>query len=147
MSAWRGVLAWPRRRWVVAAAWAIGTVLVVGVPTAMIPTPIFGREIPTTWWAWPVLVATAVVGGLLGATYVRGAEEKLDARGLAGGLLAYFAVGCPVCNKLALVALGYAGAMQWFAPVQPWLGVLALVLLAYALDRRLRGEIACPVPR
>lgn len=145
MTAWRAVLEWPARRWIVAGAWAVGTVLLIGLPTAMIPNPVFGREIPTTWWAWPVLLATAVSGGLLGATYIRGAEEKVSSSGMAGGLLAYFAVGCPVCNKLALLALGYAGALQWFAPVQPWLGVVGLALLVYALDRRLRGEIACPV--
>ena len=47
---------------------------------------------------------------------------------------------------LALLALGYAGALQWFAPVQPVLGVIGLVLLVWALDRRLRGEIACALP-
>ena len=128
------------------AAWAIGTVLVVGLPTAMIPNPVFGRDVPTTWWAWPVLVATAVLGGLLGATYVRAGDEKVPSSGLVGGLLAYLAVGCPVCNKVALLALGYAGALQWFAPVQPVLGVIGLVLLVWALDRRLRGEIACALP-
>jgi hypothetical protein len=51
-----------------------------------------------------------------------------------------------VCNKLALIALGYTGALQWFAPVQPVLAVAGIVLLAYALRRRLAGEIACPVP-
>ena len=145
-TAWRALLGWPRRRWAVAAAWAIGTVLVVGLATAMIPNPVFGRDVPTTWWAWPVLVATAVLGGLLGATYVRPGDEKVPSSGLVGGLLAYLAVGCPVCNKVALLALGYAGALQWFAPVQPVLGVIGLVLLVWALDRRLRGEIACALP-
>ena len=90
-TAWRALLGWPRRRWAVAAAWAIGTVLVVGLPTAMIPNPVFGRDVPTTWWAWPVLVATAVLGGLLGATYVRAGDEKVPSSGLVGGLLAYLA--------------------------------------------------------
>ena len=144
-EAWRAVIAWPARRRLVAAAWAFGTILLIGVPTAMIPTPYFGREIATTWWAWPVLVATAMAGGLLGATYIRSDEQdRTSSSGVAGGVLAYVAVGCPVCNKLALLALGYAGALQWFAPVQPWLGVLGLGLLVVGLDRRLRGEIACP---
>jgi hypothetical protein len=85
---------------------------------------VFGRDVPVTWWSWPVLLATAILGGLL----------------------TYFAVGCPVCNKIALLLLGYAGALEWFAPVQPYLGVLALVLLAWALRERLAGERACPMP-
>lgn len=63
----------------------------------------------------------------------------------AGGLLTFFAVGCPVCNKLVLLALGYAGAMTWFQPVQPVLQVLAVTLLGLALVQRLRGELACTV--
>lgn len=145
-GAWASLAAWPQRRWWVALLGGAATVLVVGLPTAMIPNPVFGREIPTTGWAWPVLAATAVLGGLLGATYVRGAGDEAGSRaGVAGGLLAYFAVGCPVCNKLALLALGYAGALQWFAPIQPWLAAGGVLLLGYALDRRLRGEVACPV--
>jgi hypothetical protein len=141
---------WTARRWLSAAAAAVGTVLVVAVPTAMIPNPVFGREIPVTWWSWPTLAVTAVLGGLLAATYVRAPGEAsgpsaLDRRGTAGGLLTFFAVGCPVCNKLVLLALGYTGALQWFAPVQPLLAVGGLVLLGWALRVRLRGQLACPV--
>lgn len=143
---------WSLRRWVVAAAATVLTALVVAVPTAMVPTPVFGREIPTTWWAWPVLALTAVLSGLLFATYVRepGAGDttsaSIDRRGAAGGLLTFFAVGCPVCNKLALVALGYAGALQWFAPVQPFLAVAGVALLSWALRARLRGQLSCATP-
>jgi hypothetical protein len=142
---------WSPRRWWAAAAAAVATALVVALPTAMIPNPVFGREIPTTWWAWPTLALTAVLGGLLVATYVREpgsaplSSGGLDRRGTVGGLLSFFAVGCPVCNKLALIALGYTGALQWFAPVQPLLAVGGVVLLAWALRSRLRGQLACPV--
>ena len=142
---------WSPRRWWAAAAAAAATALVVALPTAMIPNPVFGREIPTTWWAWPTLALTAVLGGLLVATYVREpgsaplSSGGLDRRGTVGGLLSFFAVGCPVCNKLALIALGYTGALQWFAPVQPLLAVGGVVLLAWALRSRLRGQLACPV--
>ncbi|UNX56535.1 hypothetical protein MF406_01470 [Georgenia sp. TF02-10] len=65
--------------------------------------------------------------------------------GMAGGILAWFAVGCPVCNKLALLALGYSGAITWFTPVQPFLALGALILTGVALVWRLRGQVACPV--
>ena len=148
-SMWSVLRSWPARRWWVAAAWAIGTVLVVGLPTVLIPNSVFGRDIPVTWWAWPVLLVTAVLAGLVGATYVRSPttpSTKESTSGMVGGVLAYFAVGCPVCNKIALLAFGYSGALQWFAPAQPVLGVLGIVLLAWALRRRLLGEIACAVP-
>jgi hypothetical protein len=152
---WETMTMWSRRRWYAAAAAAVATVLVIAVPTAMIPTPIFGRQIPPTWWSWPVLVVTAAMSGLLLATYVRqpgdapaaeDAEAQLDKKGVVGGFLTYLAVGCPVCNKIALIALGSAGALQWFAPIQPYLGVAALAVLAWGLKARLDGERACPVP-
>jgi hypothetical protein len=140
---------WSTRRWVVAALTAVATVLVVGIPTVLIPNPVFGREIGITWWAWPALVVTAVLSGLITATYVRSPydppKDTTSRWGIAGGLLAYFAVGCPVCNKVVLIALGYTGALQWFAPVQPVLAVGGIVLLAWALRARLRGERSCAV--
>lgn len=148
LGPWASLRAWAPRRWLVAFGGAAATVAVVGLTTAMIPNPVFGRAIPTTWWAWPVLVVTGVLAGLLGATYVRRPDAPAagSRAGMLGGLLGYFAVGCPVCNKIALLALGYTGALQWFAPVQPWLAAAGLALLGYALDRRLRGEVACRVP-
>lgn len=144
--------AWPLRRWLLALATAVGMAVFIGVPTDLVPNPVFGRDVPPTWWAWPSLVVSSVLAGLLAATYVASPVAdspetgRTKRRGLAGGVLTLFAVGCPVCNKLVLLALGYAGAMTWFQPVQPFLQALAVALLAAALLQRLRGEIACAVP-
>ena len=144
------LLEWPARRWAVTVGAAIAFAFTIAIPTALIPNPIFGRKIPPTWWSWPALIVSSVLGGLLVATYVRDPANDDDVanrrKGTAGGLLTFFAVGCPVCNKLALLALGYTGALQWFGPIQPYLGAIGVVLLAWALRVRLRGEVACPVP-
>jgi len=103
--------AWPARRWAAAAAASVTFALLVAVPTDLVDTPVFGREIPPTWWAWPALLASSVLGGLLVATYVSpvlGDTAPVRRGGYAGGLLTFFAVGCPVCNKLVLLALGSA---------------------------------------
>lgn len=166
MDAWAGLRAmgtWGARRWWVALAGAVATALAIGLPTDVIPNPIFGREIPPTWWSIPVLAVTSALSGLLLATYVTvgavKAQPETDAQAeadvprserggaVAGGLLAMFAVGCPVCNKVVLIALGTSGAMNWFAPVQPILAVASIALLAYALRARLAGLVACPTPR
>lgn len=139
---------WPSRRWLAAGVAAVAVALLIGLPTDVIPNPVFGRPVPVTWWSYPVLAITSVLGGLLVATYVSAGDDDLDRAGRAGGaggLLSFFAVGCPVCNKLVIVALGTTGALEWFAPVQPWLAVLSIVLLAWALVARLRGEVACRV--
>ncbi len=131
---------------------AIGVALLIGIPTDVIPNPVFGRPVPVTWWSYPTLAITAVLGGLLAATYVRAtadaaaASDEIDAptrNGGIAGLLSFFAVGCPVCNKLVIVALGATGARQWFEPVQPVLAVGSIVLLAWALRARLRSADSC----
>ncbi len=144
--------AWSRRRWASAAVATVATILVLGLPTDLIPNPVFARQVEAPWWTWPALLVTSVLSGLLFATYVRepgGGHVEVDAdgkRGIAGGLLTFFAVGCPVCNKLVILALGYAGALKWFEPVQPFLGAVAIGLLVWALRARLRGQLACAVP-
>lgn len=144
----RELRGWEARRWVVAVATAIGTILFVGIPTVLIPNPWFGREIPPTDWAWPSLIANAVLAGLVAATYVRrkdaaAPEAKGGKLSVIGGFATFFAVGCPVCNKLVLLALGYSGAIQFFEPVQPYLAVGATLLLAWAFVVRVRKEYSC----
>jgi hypothetical protein len=144
-------MSWPLRRWAAAGASSVVFAALVAIPTDLIDTPLFSRDIPPTWWAWPALAVSSLLAGLLIATYVAVPEAARDDRssrrgGYVGGLLTFFAVGCPVCNKLVLVALGSAGALTWFQPVQPLLQLAAIAVLAWALWRRLRGERACELP-
>ncbi|MDP9801263.1 hypothetical protein J2S49_001339 [Arcanobacterium wilhelmae] len=151
--AWVGIKSWSARAWLVAAAGALGTALLIGFATVLIPNSVFGRDIAPVAWNYPVWIATAVLTGLLLGTYVGtpagdvGAQPSTDrgSLGLLGTALGWFAVGCPVCNKIALLALGYSGAISYFAPLQPLLAVAALGLLVYALIRRLSGQVACTV--
>ncbi|MGB0114685.1 MAG: hypothetical protein WBP59_15815 [Ilumatobacteraceae bacterium] len=150
---------WTGERWRFAVAMAAVSALVIGLPTDVIPNPVFGRQgTPVEPWAVPVLVVTAVLSGILVATYLRadevantadagdaGSIDQPSRFGGLGGLLSFFAVGCPICNKVVVIALGASGATTWFAPVQPFLGVVALALLVWAVRARLRGEVACPV--
>jgi hypothetical protein len=149
---------WTARRWRVAVLGAIATAILVALPTAVIPNPIFGRAVEVTWWSYPIVVLTGILGGLLLATYVKEPwqtdpassgevveEAKASKFGLAGAFVAYFAVGCPVCNKLVLIALGTSGAMTWFAPVQPFLAVASVILMAVALRIRLKNQVSCSV--
>lgn len=140
---------WSVRRFIVAMI-AGGIWLVIsGIPTDIMDTSLFTRMTPVVWWNYPFWAGGAVLVGLLVATYVAesgagpvgGSQEKNVA---GGGLLSVFAIGCPVCNKLVVMALGYGGAMTYFAPVQPLLGFLSVGLLLYALRLRSRNGGACP---
>ncbi|MFE5602242.1 hypothetical protein ACFQ8O_24020 [Streptomyces coelicoflavus] len=148
---------WRSRQWTVAGAGALATAVLVGAPTDVVPNPLFGRSVPVQWWNYPALAVTAVLAGIVLSTYVRGPAVREPSSspesraadggrlGAIGGVLSFFAVGCPVCNKLVLVLLGASGALSYWAPLQPLLAVLSAVLLAEAALRRLSSQTECPV--
>lgn len=150
-------LTWAPRRWLIAALVAAGTYLFFGATTAVLANPVFGRAVPPTSWSGNVLLASAILSGLLAATYVRNdgpapirlapvevtPGTRTAKAGILGSLLAYLAIGCPVCNKLALLLLGTTGALNLYAPIQPYLGAAGLALLLVGLIVRLRGEASC----
>jgi hypothetical protein len=134
-SCFTNLFTWPRRRWLVAIGASLATFALIGIPV--------------TDWSLKVLILSSVLSGMLMATYIKTetsvAEDKSLKIGGAGGFLAFFAIGCPVCNKVALLALGYSGALQYFAPIQPYLATASILLLGYALRKRLIGESQCAV--
>lgn len=134
------------------ASLVAGTVafLLIGVPTALVVTPLFGRSVPPRWYDYAILGASSLLIGMIwAARSPAAADEELPAdaadeqlgrrRSVLGGTLTFLAVGCPVCNKIALLVLGASGALAWFAPIQPVIGAAAVALLAVTLRRRLRG--------
>ena len=120
---------------------AVIYLLAVGIVTAVIPTPLFVRMTPVTssnlvFWIVPALL----VGPLIASSIVPIAPRTCDVanRTVAGGVLSFLAVGCPLCNKLVVLALGTSGALTAFEPIQPLLGLVSVGLLGYALWLRLR---------
>ncbi|WP_413810469.1 hypothetical protein [Streptomyces sp. OE57] len=143
--------AWTPRQWAAAVAVALVAGAAIGVPTGVVPTPFYTRMTPVLWWNYPVWVVSSLLMGLLVATYVNGppaarGDGPRGRRALLGGVLSAFAVGCPICNKLVVLALGVSGALSYWAPAQPLLAMASLALLAHALVRRLRTAAACPAP-
>jgi hypothetical protein len=126
----------------------VAAALLTGVPTDIVPTGLFGRMTPVRWWDYPVWALSALLLGLIAATYVSAPRLRRERTGLAfgGGLIAYVAVGCPICNKLVVAALGAGGALAYFEPIQPALAGASLALLAATFVARLRGLAACRPP-
>lgn len=142
---------WETRQWATAVGVAVLVAAVIGVPTGVVPTSLYTRMTPVLWWNYPVWGVSSVLMGLLAATYAgapraSAVEKPRSARALAAGVLSAFAVGCPICNKLVVLALGVSGALSYWAPAQPVLALASLALLGHALIRRLRTVEACPVP-
>lgn len=137
---------WSWQRWITASVAALLTATLIGVPTGMIHTNFYTRMTPVLWWNIPIWLASALLTGLVLATYVHspsGATKTVSGRLGTGGVLSLFAVGCPICNKLVVALIGVSGALNLWAPIQPVLGIGSLGLLLYALRLRLRSEQAC----
>lgn len=135
------------RRLAVGIVAAVVVGLAIGIPTGIIQTPWYTRMTPVLWWNYPVWALSALLSGALAATYVRDPSVPVPTteggKTFVGTMLSLFAVGCPICNKLVVLALGVSGALNWFAPIQPLLAVASLGLLAYALWARRRTTLAC----
>jgi hypothetical protein len=153
------------------ALWTLVTLASFGLVTAIIPNPVFGRGVPVEPFAVVVWLASAPLIGMVMATYFvpvpasgpvlldngQGPSNgKPSARrdgttmGSIGGFAAFLAIGCPTCNKIALLLLGASGATSVFAPIQPLIGAASLALLAGTLVWRLRLRArggGCEVPQ
>jgi hypothetical protein len=145
----RRLLAW-------AAAWAVVSGVAFGLVSAIIPNPVFGRSVPPTDAGIAIWLVSSPLMGLLIATYTAppvaavptplvmlspgppADERRGSLLASVGSFGAFLAIGCPVCNKVALVLLGTSGALSLWAPIQPLVGVASLVLLAGTLAWRLR---------
>jgi hypothetical protein len=110
------------------------------IPTAIINNPWFTRMTPVYADQYFFWIGTSLLTGALLATYFGGFRiDRAAGAGAAGGAMVYLAFGCPICNKLIVALLGAGGAMDYFAPAQPFLGGLGLFAAAAALGYRLRA--------
>jgi hypothetical protein len=128
---------------------SLATLAIIGMTTDVISNPWFERKVPVQTFDWIVLIAISVLTGALVATYFLGQSSLVGTRtGVGSGVLGWFAVSCPLCNKIVLVLLGTSGATSLFEPIQPVLGALAIVLAVGALAVRIRMLLrgTCPVP-
>jgi hypothetical protein len=136
------------RYWLVAALGTVAALMLLGIPTAVIPNPFFIRMTPTETFNVVVWLASAPLIGLLIATYVGPPGHAIGhdrgelgaARTTLGGVAAYLAIGCPICNKVVVAALGVSGALSIFAPIQPLIGAASVALLGGTLAWRLRDR-------
>lgn len=56
---------WTVRQHLAANGFSVGFALLIGIPTVLTPTPVFGRVIPVVAWNYPVWIAMSILAGML----------------------------------------------------------------------------------
>lgn len=140
------------RFWGLSALYTLGAAMFIGLPTVLIPNPLFTRMTPTSLQDYVIWgISVALVGPLiaLATLYPTAPTTNQTKRSPAGGgraltgtLLSFLSVGCPVCNKVVVLLLGATGAMTFFNPLRPFLGIASVVLLSVTLFLRMRGLLS-----
>lgn len=134
------------RGWTLAIAGAFATLVVVGVFASLIENPLFDRKLAARPQDYVIWVSTAALGGLILGTYAVAPALTNQGKAASGGLLSAIAVGCPVCNKIAVALLGTSGALNFFGPSQIFIGIASLLLLSWTLLLRVQAVAGtCPI--
>lgn len=132
--------------WLAAVTAGLLVLLAIGGTTAIFENDFFGRMTPVRAQDYVFWILSAVLVGLLAGTFVVSRASEHAGKAVAGGFFADIAVGCPICNKIVVAALGTSGALTFFEPLQLFIGIGSVALLAFALLLRARSiGGTCPV--
>jgi len=142
------------KTWLRAVPLSLLALVIIAIPSDLIENRLFGRPVAPGPVDYAILAITASLIGLIFAirpdVRAAGLEGDLDRQSTQtvwGGFVSFLAVGCPVCNQAVVALVGTSGALSWWAPVQPIVGLGAIALLGWALNRRLHtySLSACPI--
>ena len=141
-AAWRQVAGWliaPKPLGLGLAAALVSTA-VQAIPTAVIPNPFFVRMTPVRPQDYAFLGVSSLLIGVIFSTFgLRKGTVSCQNRVFGGGLLSTLAIGCPICNHVVVALIGISGALIYWAPLQPAVGVTAVVVLLLTLHKRLQA--------
>ncbi len=134
------------RGWTLAIIGGIVSLLLIGIVASLFDNPVFSRQLEARPQDYVIWVLTALLGGLILGTFAVADTSANQGKAATGGFLSVIAVGCPICNKVAVMLLGTSGALNFFGPSQLFIGIASLLLLAWTLLLRAQAVVgACPV--
>ena len=121
--------------------------LVLGIPTAVIPNPYFTRMTPIYWFDYFYLIADSLLLGIyFGLVISKKLTRRSDGKIASGGLAGFFGIACPICNKLLLWLFGATWLLQYFEPIRPFVGLLSVIILLWAI-RSVRQPAYCHIEK
>jgi predicted ABC-type exoprotein transport system permease subunit len=109
--------------------------LLFGIPTSLIPNPLFMRMTQTNLLDYFLLISTSLLLGAYLGLYrqKKSHSSKACKASYAGGAAGFFGFACPICNKLLVMLLGLAGVVMYIEPVRYALGIIGIAEMTYAV--------------
>jgi len=110
-------------------------IFLFGVITSLIPSPIFMRMVQTSSLDYFLLIATSMLLGVYLGLYRHKRQHSSRAckTAYAGGTAGFLGFACPICNKILVLLLGFAGVAMYVEPIRYSLGVTGLFAMALAI--------------
>ena len=123
------------RFWIIGIVSSIVFFFVFGIPTNVIPNPLFTRMVSRTVLDYVFLVSSSVLlGAYLGVhLYKKNQSKKCTTATYSGAIGSILAFGCPVCNKLLVLLFGATALLTYFEPYRHMLGFASIAMLGGAL--------------
>ena len=119
---------------------AVIAFLILGVPTALVPTGFYKRMTPPTIIDYIVLVAVSLlIGANVSVYFYKRFGQKNGLATVGSGILGFFAVSCPTCISLLVAAFGSAFLLTYYDPIRPVLGAISIAVLSAVLVYNLKN--------
>ena len=138
---------WSPCQWAVAVGVFAVTFLLLGEVGQTLPPNSADRTYPVEWWNWVTLPVSAILMGMIAATFVmQGGSRALAGASTGGaGTVAAIVMACPVCSPLAIPLLGTSGLLAFLVPERGLIALVSVAMLALTLLLRLRASTTCAV--
>lgn len=121
---------------------SIGSFLLFGIVTGLLPNPLYVRMVPRTLFDYTFLVFTSLFTGVYVAQQPTTNCSNDDHLAVGSVIASFLAFGCPICNVFLLALFSNSVLMTYFDPYRPVLGVVSVVLFAGLLYYRRQRD--CP---
>lgn len=122
------------KRSIIGALCAIIAFLILGIPTALIPTGFYKRMTPPTIIDYSILsIVSILIGANASVYFYKKFGQKNGLAALGSGFLGFFAISCPICVSFLVAIFGTAFMLAYYDPIRPLLGAISIVVLSATL--------------
>lgn len=119
---------------------AIIAFLILGIPTALIPTGFYKRMTPPTIIDYSVLsIASLLIGANVSIYFYKKFGQKNELTTVGSGFLGFFAISCPICISFLVAIFGSAFMLTYYDPIRPLLGAISIAILSATLFYNLKN--------